>query len=35
VFEVSVNGRLLHSKRQTGAFPVEGALLQLLQEQAG
>jgi selenoprotein W-related protein len=30
VFEISVDGRLLHSKKQTGQFPDEAALAKRL-----
>jgi selenoprotein W-related protein len=32
VFEVVVNGEMIHSKRQTGVFPEETAVMQQLRE---
>lgn len=35
VFEITVNGGLLYSKRSTGVFPDEDALLDQLRRAAG
>jgi selenoprotein W-related protein len=34
VFEVTVNGELIHSKSETGKFPQPGAVLAKLKERA-
>jgi selenoprotein W-related protein len=32
VFEVTVNGELIHSKTETGKFPAQGAILEKLKQ---
>ena len=34
VFEVTVDGELIHSKNETGKFPAAGAVLALLKQRA-